>query len=209
VTGVLTAPQLEERLQLGYEARGLELKGPGSRADKHLLAKVARAALGLGNLRDGGHIVVGIDDHNPDQLLPGLSGEDRASWVEYDHLARALANFADPPLKFNVAGVELSSGVSVVVIEVLEFEDIPHLCAKHHDGVLREGALYVRPRKVPETSEVASAVEMREVIELAAEKALRRYVEIAERAGVTLDSERVSRPSDDDRYEAEEADAWK
>lgn len=209
MTGVLTALQLEERLQLGYEARGLELKGPGSRADKHLFAKVARAALGLGNLRDGGHIVVGIDDDNPDQLLPGLSEEHLASWVEYDHLARALANYADPPLKFNVAAVELSSGALVAVIEVFEFEDIPHLCGKHQDGVLREGALYVRPRKVPETSEVASAVEMREVVELATEKALRRYVEIAERAGVALDSEGVSRPSDDERYETEEADAWK
>jgi hypothetical protein len=87
--------------------------------------------------------------------------------VTYDHLARALANYADPPLRFDVAAVQLSSGATVAVIEVFEFEDIPHFCAKHYDGVLREGALYVRPRKVPETSEVASAVEMREVIELA------------------------------------------
>jgi hypothetical protein len=69
---VLTAQQLEERLQLGYEARGLELKGAGPRSDKHLLAKVARGALSLGNLRDArrGHVVVGIDDEDPASYNP-------------------------------------------------------------------------------------------------------------------------------------------
>lgn len=206
---MLTAQQLEERLQLGYETRGLELKGPGSRSDKHLFAKVARAALSLGNLRDGGHIVVGIGDDEPGNLQPGLSEDDLASWVDYDHLARALANYAEPPLNFDVVTVEMSSGVSVAVIEVFEFADIPHFCAKQYGEVLREGALYVRPRKMPETSEVASAVEMREIIELATEKALRTYVETAERAGLVLSSEGTARPSDEERYRAEEADAWR
>jgi hypothetical protein len=55
----------------------LELKGPGARTDKHLFAKVARAALGLGNLRDGGHLIIGIDDEDPKTLLPGLLAETR------------------------------------------------------------------------------------------------------------------------------------
>jgi hypothetical protein len=192
-------------LGLGNEARGLELKGPGPRSDKHLLAKVARAALSLGNLRDGGHVIIGIGDEDPATLGPGLGEDDLASWIAYDDLARNLANYADPPLKFNVAGVELSSGAKVAVIEVFEFTDIPHFCAKEREGVLREGALYVRPRKVPETSEVASPVEMREIVELATEKALRAYVETAERAGVTLAS---GAPSSEELYGVEEAQAW-
>lgn len=205
---MLTARQLEERLRLGYESRGLELKGPGPRSDKRLFAKVARATLSLGNLRDGGYVVVGIDDGDPSQLQPGLSNDDLESWVDYDNVARALARYADPPLRFDVAPVELSSGVTVAVIEVFEFEDIPHLCAKDYEGVLREGAIYVRPRKVPETSEVPSAVEMRGLIDLATEKALRAYVEAAERVGLALRTERENLPSDEEHYQAEEADAW-
>ncbi len=204
---MLTAGQIEERLQLGYEARGLELKGPGPRSDKHLLAKVARAALSLGNLRDGGHVIIGIDDADPGELGPGLASGDLASWIAYDDLARTLANYADPPLRFNVAAIELSTGAMVAVIEVFEFADIPHFCAKEREGVLRDGALYVRPRKVPETSEVASPIEMREIIELATEKALRAYVETAERAGVTL-APGPRPPSSDELYEAEEGQAW-
>jgi hypothetical protein len=59
---VLSANEIDEILRGGYELRGFELKGPGGRNDPHLLRKVVRAALSMGNLRDGGHIVIGIDD---------------------------------------------------------------------------------------------------------------------------------------------------
>jgi hypothetical protein len=75
-------------------------------------------------------------------------------------------------LHFERASAALSNGVTVAVIQVFEFADLPHLCSKDYPQVLREGALYVRPRKVPETSELASSVEMREILDLATEKAL-------------------------------------
>lgn len=206
---MLTAEEIEEALSSGYELRGLEVKGPGSRTEKHLFARVARAALSLGNLRDGGHVIVGIDDGDPKAMLPGIEGEDLVSWLAYDDVARKLAEYADPPLRFEIAGIDLSSGVTVAVIRVLEFSDIPHLCAKDFPGVLRTGALYVRPRKAPETSEVASSVEMRDVIHLATEKALRAYIETAERAGLTLTRAPAGvAPSDDERYDTERARAW-
>jgi hypothetical protein len=207
---VLNADEIAAALRGDYELRGLELKGPGSRADKHFLAKVVRAGLSMGNLRDGGHVVIGIEDTDPAALLPGLSDEDLASWLAYDEVARAMANYADPPLQFEIAQVELASGATVAVIEVFEFADIPHLCARSYDSVLREGALYVRPRRMPETSEVASSVEMRDVIELATEKRLRSYVETAERASVRLTTEpRAATRSSVSKYDDERERGWK
>jgi hypothetical protein len=192
------------RSERGYELRHLELKGPGPRSDTHLFAKVARAALGMGNLRDGGQVVIGIADTDPAAMLPGLQQEDLTSWLSYDDVARKLAEYANPPLRFDVLEMSLSSSASVAVLNVYEFGDMPHLCARGYDPVLRKGALYVRPRKVPETSEVASLVEMREVLELATEQALRAYVSTGERAGVTISAG----PSDDDRYEQERSRGW-
>jgi len=210
-SGVVLSPdELEAALSSGYELRGLELKGPGPRTDAQLFAKVTRAALSMGNLRDGGHVIVGIDDAAPAAMLPGLQGEDLNSWLAFDDVARKMAEYADPPLRFDIAGVRVSSGVTVAVIQIFEFADIPHLCARDYPGVLRKGALYVRPRKVPETSEVASSIEMREVIDLATEKALRSYIETAERAGLRLGvSEREPEiPSDEERYDEERARGW-
>jgi hypothetical protein len=208
---MLSAEEIEEVLRGGYELRGFELKGPGSREDAHFFAKVARAGLGLGNLRDGGHVILGIDDADPAAMGPGLDADDLASWLAYDDVARKLATYADPPVRFAVAERVLSSGATVAVLEVFEFDDIPHLCAKDHPAALRKGALYVRPRKVPETSEIASSVEMREILDLATEKALRGFVERAQRAGVELSTQRPPEPSDadDDRYDSERARAWR
>lgn len=207
---MLTAEEIETALSSGYELRGVELKGPGPRTDAHMFAKVTRAVLSMGNLRDGGHVIVGIDDRDPRGMLPGVGAPDLASWMAYDDLARKLAEYADPPLRFDVASVDLSSGITVAVIQVFEFSDIPHLCAKDYPRVLRKGALYVRPRKVPETSEVASLVEMRDVIQLATEKGLRAYIEMVERAGLTLATSvrEPQTPSDEEKYEAERNRGW-
>lgn len=210
---MLSDAEIDAALAAGYEFRYLELKGPGPATDSHLFAKVAKAALGLGNLRDGGQVVIGIDDKDPAARAPGLSPEQLATWRNYDHVSSRLANYADPPLRFDLRVATLSSDAAVIVINVYEFADVPHLCAKSYDKpteagpserVLRKGALYVRPRKGIETSEVSTAVDMRDIIELATDKALRGFVGRAERAGLEL---RTARDAGD-RFEAERAEGW-
>jgi hypothetical protein len=93
----------------------------------------------------------------------------------------------------------------VAVIQVFEFADIPHICSKDYPKVLRNGALYVRTRRLPETSEVPTSIEMREVVDLATRKSLRAYVKAAEDAGVTLTAHSTDRAP----YDAEAERAWR
>jgi len=205
---MLSGAEIEESLRFEHERRGFELKGPGRRDELDFFVKVVRAVLGLGNLRDGGYVVIGIDDKDPASLGPGLAEEELESWA-YDEVARGLAVYADPPIDFEIGAVELSSSATVVVIEVAEFADLPHICQKAYEGKLRQGAIYVRPRRVPETSEIASHVEMRELIDLAVEKGLRAYIATAERAGVELRAGAdTSYESDAAAFEAERGEAW-
>jgi predicted HTH transcriptional regulator len=205
---MLNADEIEAILRGGRETTGFELKGPGNRSDTHHIAKVAHAALGLGNLRDGGHIVIGIDDKDPASLGPGLEQGDLASWLSYDDVARKLANYADPPLEFDIAQIELSSGAKVAVMQVYEFRDYPHICAKAYEGVMEKGQIYVRPRKTPETSKIADSVEMRDLIDLATEKGVRRFVERARGAGLDLAGTAGGRSDDEDDYEEEREAGW-
>ena len=200
---MLSAGEIEEGLVLGYERRGSEVKGAGLRSDMPLLIKVVRAALGLGNLQDGGHVIIGIDDKKLAQMEPGLNEAELASWQEYDDLATVMKAYSDPPLRFDVAARTLSNGKSVVAIQVFEFTDLPHLCAKDAKD-LRKGALYVRPRGMPSTIEVASSVEMREVLDLASAKRLRDFFTTAERAGVNLSGGQ----DDDVAYAQQRQDAF-
>lgn len=209
---MLTAEELQAALSVGHESRGLEFKGPGSSTDKYFLAKVARAALSMANLRDGGYVVIGIDDANPAAMLPGLNAEELESWSNFDDVSARLARYCDPPVGFQLATLTVSRTVQVAVLHIQEFPDIPHLCARAYEGVLRDGALYVRSHRMPETAEVASSVEMRELLDLATEKRLRAFVETTERAGLRLsvprDAGDESTPDDAEQFEAQLGNAW-
>lgn len=110
----------------------------------------------MGNLRDGGYVVIGIDDDRSREMLPGLSDEELAMWLVYDEVSEKLALYCDPPVSFDLAERTVRTGARVVVIHVHEFADIPHLCARDYERVLRRGAPYVRSRKKPETADQAS-----------------------------------------------------
>ena len=210
---MLNIEELETALSVGYEGRGFEFKRNGQSGDRRFLAKVVRAALGMGNLRDGGYVVIGIDDARPEEMLPGLTRSELASWLNYDEVSARLAKYCDPPLRFEIARFTLQSSADVAVLHVDEFVDIPHLCARDYPGVLRSGALYVRSRRMPETVEVPSSGEMRELLDLAAEKRLRAYIETAERAGVRLsitpgDATEATETRDRERFAEQRRRVW-
>ena len=143
---VLRKDELESALSVGYESRAFEFKGSGSCDEKYFLAKVARAGLSMGNLRDGGYVVIGIDDTRPEAMLPGLSDADCEGWLAYDDVSARLAAYCDPPLTIELASFSLGTDARVIVLHVREFADIPHLCARDYPDVLRKGALGMSDR---------------------------------------------------------------
>lgn len=58
----MTNQEFASYLALNHELQGVEFKGPGPRSDKQLFAKVVRAVLGIANRRDGGLLIIGVDD---------------------------------------------------------------------------------------------------------------------------------------------------
>ena len=68
--------------------------------------------------------------------------------------------------------------------------------------ILRRGACYVRSRHKPETSEIPSEEEMRELLELAIDKGVRKFVTRAQKAGLfPTDPSTPARPSDETLFE--------
>ena len=192
--GGLTEQQFRELLAPGYEPYGVEFKGPGLRTDRRMLAQVARATLGMANQRDGGLVIIGVDD---DGNAMGLPEDQLATW-DYDDVAASLAEYADPYVNFELQ-VLAYDGRSFVILRVAEFEEIPVLCKRDYPEVLRKGACYVRTRRMPETSEIPSQTEMRELLELAVDKGVRRFIERARATGL-LTSGPVP-PTDQERFE--------
>lgn len=171
-------------LALPYEQHGIEFKGARPRSDKVFFAKVARAALGMSNRRDGGVVVIGVDDEGGHLDPVGLIPEVLQTWT-YDAVAEGISAYADPNVVFDLE-VRRNDARDYVVLLVHEFEDIPVICRQSYPEILRGGALYVRTRRKPETSEVPSQTEMRELLELATERRLRAFLSTMSRVGFTL-----------------------
>ena len=169
-------------MELGHELRGVEFKGPGPVSSGRLVAQVVKAVLGLANIRDGGRVIVGVED-NGNVLNPiGIGDDDLSTWT-YDAVADQVARYADPSVSFEMETKEYS-GNRYIVLEVAEFSDIPVLCKRSYDDVLRDGACYVRTRRKPETSEIPTQADMRDLLNLAIEKGVRESIAWAHRVGL-------------------------
>ena len=193
----MTDAEFARILSLGRENSGVEFKGPGRRGDRRLFAQVVRAVLGMSNLSGGGNVIVGVADRGRFFDPVGLSAGEMDTW-QYDDIADGLATYADPSVDFEIEVREFE-GKSFLVIIVEEFRNIPVLCKRDYPNVLRAGACYVRSRRKPETSEIPTQEDMRNLVELAAEKRFRSYVEFLRRVGlVDLPDVEQSSPNDAD-----------
>jgi len=188
--------EFREILAFGREQHGVEFKRGGSRkTDKRLLAKVIRAVLSMANRRDGGRVIVGVAEDNVGNLISnGILEEDLQSW-KHDNLADSVAEYADPSVSFETE-IFVFEGKNFLLIEVDEFEDIPVICKKDFENVLRSGACYVRARRKPETVEIPTQADMRDLLDLAIDKGVRKFVSRAERSGLKLFSEQVAPPDE-------------
>jgi len=185
----MTDKEFVQLLEIGHEKQGIEFKAPGPLTDKHLAARVAKAMLGMANRRDGGHVIIGMNDSGG-QLSPvGLVPADLATWNN-DRLSDIVSVYADPNVSFEFE-VRTVGEDKFILIQVHEFQDIPILCKKNHDDpdarqVLRQGACYVRSRHKPETSEIPTQADMRDLLDLAVDKEIRRFLARAQKTGIAL-----------------------
>ncbi len=184
----MTDQEFADYLALDHELQGVEFKGPGQRSDKQLFAKVVRAVLGMTNRRDGGLVIIGVDDNGGVLTQVGLNAADLSTW-KYDDVADSFAAYADPSVSFELE-IREHDGKNYVVLQVQEFEEIPVLCKKDYPQVLRAGACYVSSRRKPETTEIPSQADMRDLLDLATEKRLRRFVAQIRAAGLDLSEAR-------------------
>ena len=180
----MTDEEFANAIALRHEISDIEFKAPGPLSNNRLIAQVVKAALGMSNQRGGGRVIIGVRDRGGTLDPIGLTDNDRRTWT-YDAVSDQIARYADPGVTFELE-IKEHYGGSYVVLEVEEFPDIPVLCKRSFGDVLRDGACYVRPRRKPETSEIPTQADMRDLLNLAIEKGIRQFIDMAQRAGLSV-----------------------
>lgn len=190
-------PRIEELIaliDLGREDRSLEYKESRPWAD--LKDKIAKTALGMANIRDGGTLVVGVSQRSGSLVAQGMTQE-HIDTYDVDEVQAYVNRFADPYVRLEMYIVPHDSQ-SFVVIVVHAFDEIPVVCRRNGIG-LRQGAVYTRSYRMPETCEVPSQTEMREIIEIATDKGVRHFLERSHRVG--LSTGRAIGPTDTEKFD--------
>ncbi len=192
--------ELIELIKSG-ERRNVELKQSMSWNDSNTKAKITKSILAMSNIRDGGIIIIGAKKNDNDTYEPVGLHPDHKDTYNSDHVADFVSNYADPYVKFAIEPIECENK-NFIIIHVEEFEEVPVICKKDWTGFdLRHGGVYVRSRRKPESIEVRDESEMREIIEMAVEKSIRRFYQRLTSAGVSPTV--TAQPSDGELYEQE------
>ena len=172
--------RVENALDRLQEAPDIEFKESASWAT--LKWKIIKTALAMGNLQDGGILVVGVSQRAGQVPLTGITETDLATY-DPDNIADQFRRFISPEIGFTLVQVPYR-GNDYLAFEFQEFREIPLVCKRGGEG-LEAGVVYVRPRVGrPRSTKVTGAAQMRELLDLAADKAARRIIERGIRAGL-------------------------
>lgn len=175
----------------GREERNLEYKQSMSWSDIATKAKVTKSAMAMANISDGGYIVFG-EKKNGEVYEPEGMQKDHADSFKQDDIMEWVNGYADPYIELIVSFAERDSK-PFIIIQVQEFAQLPVVCKKDGEG-LKRGDVFTRGRRKYETARVGSQTEMREILDLAVDKEIRRL-----RSRGLITSIEVVSPTDADR----------
>lgn len=143
--------------------------------------KIAKTAIAMANTRDGGLLIIGVNEAGKGFIPQGLSNEHLATFDD-DTIHAFINKYADPYVKLSIHRLEIDEK-QFIVIHIEEFDTLPVISKNSGEEGLKQGAVYVRSFRQPETCMVKSQNEMRELLDLAIERGVRQFVRRATGAG--------------------------
>lgn len=176
----MNTEELENLLEAQSESTTLEFKTDMA----WNVQSLAKDILAMSNMQDGGDIVIGVNDET--NTRQGVSADNMETF-NFDTMKDQMSSFSDPFVEFNIYKLKDRQDKDYVVIRVKPFREMPVICRRNGVDV-RGGVIYYRNTNGrPQSSQVSNSNDMRDIIELATVRMMRRKNKI----GFTvLDSDR-------------------
>lgn len=166
------------------EQRNIECKASISWADPVVKAKIVKSILGMSNISNGGFLIIGVEQREGRFDPVGMQKEDISSFI-FDEVSAEVSKYADPYTVFKMEIVKDGEKEFLVFI-ISEFDSIPVICKRDGRENLKQGGIYTRSRRIPETCLVQTASDLREILEMATEKGVKKFIETSQKVGVKL-----------------------
>jgi len=148
---------------------------------------ITKAILCMANKKNGGSIIIGVDE-NKDKGIFTINGSDEQMTNQYsgDEIRKFVnEKYADPSVSLTVQKIKIVNSEKYLInIHVSEFDNIPITCKKEYKDILKKDSLYSRSFKKPECSSSLTSEELREIIDMAKDKAVKKEIEHLKEIGV-------------------------
>lgn len=168
----MTTEELERILEAGRETETIEFKSPCSWD----ISVFVKDILAMANNRDGGVIIVGLEQDNNKFERKGISEEQKETY-DIEKIKDQISEYADPFVDISIEFVNDYIGKTYVVIKIASFEEIPVICKKDSKDTKR-GLIYCRTKnRRPESAPVPDSFHMRQIIETAVLRMLKKKKE--------------------------------
>lgn len=191
---------IESLISIKEEKPWLEYKGSLNWSDSRHKAKIVKAILSLSNIEGGGYIVIGMRENNGKWEPAGMEQSDYDSFI-LDPLRDHLSNYADPYVKFEMKK-KIYDGKKFIIIYVNEFDEIPVICKKQYEQEnLYKGRIYVRTSTAKiQSRQVENQTEMREILDLAIDKGIKKYIKKAKENGLFVSPTMTPEEGDEKKF---------
>jgi len=146
---------------------------------------IPKDILAMSNLRDGGIIIIGVEESDNKWNRTGMTDK-QLNTYDPDDMIDHVNKYASPSLTFDVVKHTDNEGLKYLVIRAHEFEEKSFVCKRNCADELRQGAFYIRPLGKAESREVQTADEMHDLLELSAEKRTRNFMRQIQRSGFDI-----------------------
>ncbi|MCE5314033.1 ATP-binding protein [bacterium] len=184
-----TEKEILSIIQTGTESHAVEFKQSGDW--NNYKYKIAKSAMAMANKEDGGVIIIGMARKRDGTYSPDGTEELQVKEYNGDVIQEFVNKYADPYVDLQLLSVEYDDK-RFLAITIGEFDQIPVVCKKNYQppkgnnptDALNEGAVYIRSYRKPETCQVKSQNEMRDILYLATRKNTRRFLEASQRMGI-------------------------
>jgi len=172
------------------EDRRHEFKRSMSWNDDYVKMKLSKSIMAMSNVSDGGWIMLGVEEKQDNSFYAtGMKPSDAESF-EYDHMVDHINAYTLPYVSFALDSIS-DNQRTFIVIRVNQFVDTPVICAKDYyfagELKIKSGDIFTRTlRGKPQTSKVMDYVDLKEIIDLAIDRGLRRLAERMSKGGFSI-----------------------
>jgi hypothetical protein len=161
---------------LTTERRNVEFKQSMNWNDNQTKFTITKSVLAFSNTRDGGYLVIGVEQNNSRFNAIGMIERDFNSFNNFDDIQSFINGKAEPPVNFERREYITPDEKRFFIIKIHEFDRFPIVCTQGGGNhTINKGVIYVRTMVMPQSAPIDNQTNLIEITNMIIDKHSREF----------------------------------